>query len=69
VNSRCTDQVPLPPHCPFDRTIIGDLPDYDGINLTTLGTVEDYERLVTAARAEAGTPPLAQWELETYTSG
>ena len=64
----CTEQIPMPPHCPFDSTVIGKLPGCDSINWTTLDKVEDYRRLVEAARAEAGTVPLAQWELETYNS-
>jgi hypothetical protein len=38
------------------------------INWTTLDSVEDYRRLVVTARTEAGTVPLAQWELEAYNS-
>jgi hypothetical protein len=58
----------MPPHCPFDNIIIGKLPNCDNINWTTLDKVEDYRRLVIAARDEAGTIPIAQWELETYNS-
>jgi hypothetical protein len=64
----CTEQLPMPPHCPFDNIIISKLPGCDNINWTTLDKVEDYRRLVIAARGEAGIIPIAQWELETYNS-
>jgi hypothetical protein len=65
----CTEQIRMPPHCPFDSIIISKLPDCSDLNWTELDTVKDYERLVKAARAKAGNIPLARWELETYTSG
>jgi hypothetical protein len=65
----CTEQIPTPPHCPFDNFIIGKLPGCNSINWTTLDDVKDYRRLVMAARAMAGTVPLAQWELAAYNSG
>jgi hypothetical protein len=64
----CTEQIPTPPHCPFDNTIIGKLPGCNSINWTTLDSVEDYRRLVVTARTEAGTAPLARWELAAYNS-
>jgi hypothetical protein len=64
----CTEQICMPPHCPFDNTIINELPGCDSINWTTLDNIESYKRLVTAARTKAGVVPLALWELETYSS-
>jgi hypothetical protein len=53
-----------PPHCPFDRKIIGHLglP----INWTTLDQMAQYQQLVAAARQNANGVELAQWELELY---
>jgi hypothetical protein len=64
----CTEQIPTPPHCPFDNTIIGKLPGCNSINWTTLDSVEDYRHLVVTARTEAETASLARWELEAYNS-
>jgi hypothetical protein len=62
----CTDQICMPPHCPFDSMIISKLPGCKDIKWTTLLNIDDYRRLVKAARAQAGDKPIAQWELETY---
>jgi hypothetical protein len=62
----CAEQIPAPPHCPFDSVIIDQLDDCDHINWTDLKDIEDYNRLVAAARAKARNTPLAQWELEIY---
>lgn len=62
----CAGQISMPPHCPFDSTIIRDLPGCSHIKWTTLDSIEDYRRLVESARAQAAGVPLAQWELEAY---
>jgi hypothetical protein len=63
-------RVDMPPHCPFDKMVIDAVP-FDGM-VTTRTTwrpwtrrdsLEEYERLVTAARVVAGTVRLAEWEL------
>ena len=64
----CADLIHMPPHCPFDRTIIDHLPGCRHIKWTALDSIEDYKLLVEAARAQADGVPLAQWELKTYTS-
>ena len=64
----CRDRIPMPPHCPFDSAIIGDLPGCSHIKWTTLDNIEDYRRLVEAARAKAGDDSLARWELGVYNS-
>lgn len=62
----CLGWVPRPPHCPFDSRIIGELREYDGTSWTQLDSVEEYRRLVSAAKAQAGDEPLARWELQVY---
>jgi len=64
----CAEQIEMPPHCPFDSAIIGELPDCSDIKWTTLDSIEDYRRLAEAARVQAAGVSLAQWELETYNS-
>ena len=63
----CTDLIPMPPHCPFDATIIHFIPECHGVSWTALDTLQDYDRLVDAARKIAHEKPLAQWELELWT--
>jgi hypothetical protein len=63
----CTDLIPIPPHCPFDSVIISHLPSCSDLNWTSIDAIEDYQRLVGAARNEADGKALAQWELEIWT--
>jgi hypothetical protein len=63
----CLDLIPLPPHCPFDAIIIGCLPNCRDLNWTSLDTIEDYQRLVKAAREKADGETLSEWELKIYT--
>ncbi len=62
----CLGKIPSPPHCPFDRRIIKNLPNYTGPSWTKLDLEEDYRALVHAAKAEAQDSSLAAWELRTY---
>ncbi|MGO9125849.1 MAG: hypothetical protein ACLP6G_13295 [Terriglobales bacterium] len=62
----CIGKVPTPPHCPFDFGVIAKLPECRGISWTALDDPTQYRKLVTAARAKAGSMSLAVWELRTY---
>lgn len=62
----CTDEIPTPPHCPFDSFIIGELPVRCRVNWTEMDEREQYERLVEGARERAGDQSLAEWELRLY---
>lgn len=62
----CLSRIAEPPHCPFDYQIISKLPSYDGPKWTMIDTVEDYRKLVAAAKVTAGKSSLSMWELETY---
>jgi hypothetical protein len=64
----CAGLVPTPPHCPFDRRIIKRLLAADRCNWTVIDGIDEYRRLVAAAKKLAGTRPLAEWELELYNS-
>ena len=65
----CERRIPMPPHCPFDRTMLLEtltLPrDCNGD--WTKGTEDDYCKWITAAKVAAGDEPLARWELNLYT--
>jgi len=63
----CVGLIATPPHCPFDSIIINHLPDCGGLSWTSIDTIEDYQKLVEAARKKADGKPLAQWELEIWT--
>ena len=60
----CADFIKMPPHCPFDRIILGKL----GINdsWTKSDSPEDYLRWVSIADSHSGEKSLAEWELEVF---
>jgi hypothetical protein len=62
----CGDKITMPPHCPFDRNIIELLPKEFRMNWTEIDKIEDYRKLVAAAKKEAGSEPLAEWELRKF---
>lgn len=64
----CLGLIEMPPHCPFDSIIIGELNLPEEIHWTLLETVEEYEMLVTAAfgLAEAAQKSIAEWELAIF---
>lgn len=62
----CVGKMPVPPHCPFDFRVIAKLPECRGTSWTALDDPAQYRALVTAAKAKAGSTPIAIWELRTY---
>lgn len=62
----CVNLIASPPHCPFDSIVISYLPDCKDLNWTSIDTIEDYSRLVKAARRVANDKPLPKWELEVW---
>lgn len=62
----CLGQIPEPPHCPFDYGTIGILPGCSDIRWTSLDKIDDYARIVEAAREVARPRSLAQWELRYW---
>ncbi len=62
----CSEQIPAPPHCPFDRVVIERLPAVMHVAWTDLDSIEVYQQLVAAARVKAGNVPLPDWELQLY---
>ena len=65
----CLDLIPTPPHCPFDRTVIEQLPSTSQTNWTKLDSADEYLELVAAAREAAGGLSLAEWELGLWSAG
>ena len=63
-------QIPEPPVCPFDRTIIDELGLENEIKWTELDDEDSYRKLVYAARARARESgfgnSLARWELYVW---
>lgn len=64
----CAGWIPEPPHCPFDRVVIEQLPGMRHILWTRLDQPDEYMSLVIAARDRAGPRSLAAWELELWSA-
>jgi len=64
----CLGEIPEPPHCPFDRQIIDELPATVRCSWVKCNDIKCYWGWVTEARkmAESKSQSLAQWELATY---
>jgi len=63
----CLGLIPLPPHCPFDKRIIDQLPECADLNWTLINTIDDYMKLVKAATKRAAPKSLSEWELRAWT--
>lgn len=62
----CLGEIHMPPHCPFDNRIIGELKGCDKIKWTSLDDIEDYKKLIHATLCKADDKGIALWELATY---
>ena len=64
----CADQIPEPPHCPFDRIVVHRHLNVTDVNWTEMDEIEDYERLVRRAQevAQEESKSVAQWELHKF---
>ena len=62
----CLDQIPTPPHCPFDSRIISHLPRDVQVSWTRLDDITTYLALVASAKRLAAEQSLAEWELHVY---
>jgi hypothetical protein len=60
----CLDRIPVPPHCPFDSTVLREL-ELES-SWTRSSGIEDYKNWVERAKAAAGTKTLAEWELQLW---
>jgi hypothetical protein len=64
----CLEQIPMPPHCPFDSRVMAKLPSIVQVSWTRLDDISAYLALVAAAKqvAAATGQSLAEWELSVY---
>lgn len=60
----CLDRIPVPPHCPFDSTVLREL-ELE-FSWTRSSKIEDYKSWVEHAKVAAGTKTLAEWELQLW---
>jgi hypothetical protein len=63
----CEGLIPLPPHCPFDSRVISRIPGCN-FKFTSIDSIDDYLKLVKAARqkAKSNKKSLPEWELEIF---
>jgi hypothetical protein len=62
----CLEQIPTPPHCPFDSRIMTQLPQNVQVSWTRLDDISTYLDLVVAAKRVAAGQSLAEWDLHVY---
>lgn len=62
----CLDQIPTPPHCPFDSVVLSRIPGCERVRWTQLDSLTEYQRIVNCAKVTARGVPLADWELCLY---
>ena len=62
----CLDQIPTPPHCPFDYVVLSRIPGCEHVRWTQLDSLPEYQRIVDCAKVAAGGVSLADWELNLY---
>ena len=58
----------LPPHRPFDATVLQKVPGSRDMRWTQITTKSEYLKVVTLARIAAKGRALARWELDLYNS-
>lgn len=65
----CLEEIPTPPHCPFDETIVTQL--RVGLQWTQFDSLADYQVLVDAAMKMKPTEyaSLSEWELQGFDIG
>jgi hypothetical protein len=64
----CANQIPTPPHCPFDSIVIGKLKLLHGSpdQWTKIVDASPYKEWVSAAKLVAAPASLAEWELTVW---
>lgn len=62
----CCGEIAAPPHCPFDSIVLARIPACSHVKWTRLDSIDEYEQIVLSAKIEAGSVPLAEWELRLY---
>lgn len=62
----CMGGIATPPHCPFDSIVCSHIKNIKVPSFTKLDSINEYSRLVDAARIVAKNVTLAEWELEIW---
>lgn len=62
----CLGEIPEPPHCPIDRIVLERLPGYQNVCWTQIDSLDEYRRIIAAAKIAAKGVSLAVWELDLY---
>lgn len=66
----CLGDIPTPPHCPIDRSIIDKLNlnwrERGNFDWTKLDDIEKYKTLIQNCRDKAGSASVAEWELKEW---
>jgi len=62
----CLGEIPVPPHCPLDAIVLGQVKGCETEHWTRMRTIEEYAEVIGKVRRAAGGQSLAQWELENY---
>jgi hypothetical protein len=64
----CASLIPEPPHCPIDSRVISRITGYNKLNWTSIDSIDDYLRLIKAAKqkAKSNKKSLPEWELEIW---
>lgn len=69
----CAGRIVMPPHCPFDAVIIGEISSHLDATVRAVGwtsaiTDLPYRAWVAAAKIVASGEPLAEWELRVWSA-
>ncbi len=62
----CMGLIDRPPHCPFDRIVIGKLKLKNPPNWTEINDIDTYNKLVEKATEIAEPMSVAEWELSIF---
>lgn len=64
----CLGEIPEPPHCPIDATVLSRVPGCAGVHWTMMKTIEEYRVVIEKARAVATQKRLSlpEWELRLF---
>lgn len=60
----CLGKMDMPPHCPIDGVILKHLKCE--VKWTELKCIKKYQDIIEKAKGEAGSRPLARWELDVF---
>jgi len=62
----CLGEIPEPPHCPIDGIVLKRVPGCQDVCWTQLDSLDEYRRIIAAAKIAAKGVSLSVWELDLY---